>query len=466
MPNNNISFLRKIILPSLVLLIALALSTLLFYYPRGQEPAALSGAGDNLSGFAWSSNLGWISFNSSDCDEGNTGSLHRPPAACPSSGIAHDYGVKIDKETGNFSGYAWSSNMGWISFDRAQTGNPPGDPFNGGSGPIAHTELSGEYAGQISGWAKVLSMGEEGWIKLRSHDSDAGSIDYGVEFDPLNGELKGWAWNGNSGGITDTYGVGWISFNSSNQGAGDGVAYHVQSDLYMKVPVIESVEQAPDPDQCHQLVVDWDPYEGFGQSGFKVYMDSSYSDPIASPGPNTYLANISGLNPGVIYKFEVTAYNSTSETVYSLPKTGTTASVCQPAAPLLDQEVSTHGICPDQVQVVWEKAGVENADKFNIYRYKTDTETCPDRNDPGYLLIASGGCANVGSSACVGTNCQCTDDETKERQDLYCYLVQGIDTTEEPDYEGPKSEPVGPVQPCPPLPTWREVKVKKNNPNN
>jgi hypothetical protein len=46
----------------------------------------------NLSGYAWSTNAGWIKFD-------------------PTHG-----GVTIDSATGRFDGYAWGENVGWIHF--------------------------------------------------------------------------------------------------------------------------------------------------------------------------------------------------------------------------------------------------------------------------------------------------------------------------------------------------------------
>jgi len=59
---------------------------------------------DNVWGWAWSENIGWISFN----------------------GV--NYGVNIDPASGDFSGYAWSENIGWIKFDPA--GPYPNPPIN------------------------------------------------------------------------------------------------------------------------------------------------------------------------------------------------------------------------------------------------------------------------------------------------------------------------------------------------
>ncbi len=59
----------------------------------------------NLSGYAWSESMGWISF----C--GNTGGTN----GCATSTIA--YGVTINTNTGVFTGQAWSEVAGYISFN-------------------------------------------------------------------------------------------------------------------------------------------------------------------------------------------------------------------------------------------------------------------------------------------------------------------------------------------------------------
>ena len=148
-----------------------------------------AGIDDNSSGYAWSENIGWISFNST-------------------SGGGSDYGVQIDPSTGDLSGYAWSENIGWISFNRVDTGNPPAAPFDGGSGPIASYNSS---TGELTGWMRALSYGDgwDGWIRFENASIDA------------SGDWHGWAW----GDMV----VGWISFNGSDPGAGGN--YKVNSSI-------------------------------------------------------------------------------------------------------------------------------------------------------------------------------------------------------------------------------------------
>ncbi|MFA5386692.1 MAG: prepilin-type N-terminal cleavage/methylation domain-containing protein [Candidatus Paceibacterota bacterium] len=64
-----------------------------------------AGTGD-LSGWAWNDVIGWIRFN---CDE----SAHGGDNTC----VTSDYKVTISPTTGIFSGWAWNDIVGWISFN-------------------------------------------------------------------------------------------------------------------------------------------------------------------------------------------------------------------------------------------------------------------------------------------------------------------------------------------------------------
>ena len=170
--------------------------------PQTYSVAYDSGSGD-LSGQAWSSNVGWIKFAGTAVD-------------------STSYGVNING-SGEFSGTAWSENIGWISFDRPQTGNPPEAPLNGGSGPIASYD---SVSGEITGWARACGGtdgpadctsqtnhpdGWDGWIKLSSLPN------YGVSIGETN-TLDGFAWGAEV--------VGWVSFGGEACAGGSyGVTY-------------------------------------------------------------------------------------------------------------------------------------------------------------------------------------------------------------------------------------------------
>jgi hypothetical protein len=118
-----------------------------------------------LNGFAWSENIGWMSFQG--------------PA----------YQVTIDEETGAYGGYAWSENIGWIKFmgDRARV--------------CAATEggdCSNVISSNVSGW--------DGAIKLSGP-----TYDTRIEGTPETGcRLNGWAWGSDV--------VGWVHMKGSGYG--------------------------------------------------------------------------------------------------------------------------------------------------------------------------------------------------------------------------------------------------------
>ena len=128
----------------------------------------------NVDGWAWSENIGWISF-------GNCSSI---------------YGVNIEDD-GTMSGYAWSENIGWISFNSTELSGCP----SGVCKAIVNLDT-----GEVSGWARACAGtvngdctgatrtdGWDGWIKLD-----------GVSVNKTTGDFSGWAWGGDV--------VGWIHF--------------------------------------------------------------------------------------------------------------------------------------------------------------------------------------------------------------------------------------------------------------
>ncbi len=217
-----------------------------YYSPNGDcEPIPFGGeeslsffVATNVSGWAWSENIGWISFNCIDTD--SCGDVF--------------YGVDVDLSTSAFSGYAWSENIGWISFNRKacsdtgevcevdadctapatcedSAGNPPADPFQAGTGLIAKLDFSNN---EVSGWARALTPkgepnagGWDGWIKLKG---SYGAGDYGVILNPsaIPAEFEGWAWGGNPADPLNKGVIGWTSFNNKNcdpdeDGFSDGI---------------------------------------------------------------------------------------------------------------------------------------------------------------------------------------------------------------------------------------------------
>lgn len=185
----------------------------------------------NMRGWAWSQNVGWISFNSQNCDtnwnrimdagDDNTD----PPASvdCPprDGRSMPNYGAHMDLSTYHLSGYAWSEMAGWITFDRTAAGTPPGpipttsncnidsDPSDG----LCMAVLN-NASNKIEGWARAIScrtgtnpvmscdpLNDWGWIKMSNPPSNT----YAVERDGSS-NFRGFAWGERV--------FGWVSFSS------------------------------------------------------------------------------------------------------------------------------------------------------------------------------------------------------------------------------------------------------------
>jgi len=125
-----------------------------------------------LKGYGWSSNIGWISFSSTN----------ESPATI-------SYGVNV-ASNGDLSGFAWSDNIGWVSFNN--TGGCPIEP------------CQPKFIGtNLTGWAKALSAdnkGWDGWISLSTKTDE--QIVYGPNLSGYT--LSGYAWGSDV--------VGWIDF--------------------------------------------------------------------------------------------------------------------------------------------------------------------------------------------------------------------------------------------------------------
>lgn len=193
-------------------------------------------------------NAGWISMNSANCDKNGDGKSD-VIAGCPAVGtVMGNYGVNIPLSTCSgdecyLSGYAWSSNLGWIDFapqtnctteipnagqyQAASCTQPSNMTFLGvkmmvGSADNSNAALMG-FA-RIVGIAKETANGAgnsggwQGWIKLNGDgtqwnnssakcegaitNKNTNQCDYGVLINTDN-TLAGKAWSDE---------LGWISF--------------------------------------------------------------------------------------------------------------------------------------------------------------------------------------------------------------------------------------------------------------
>ncbi|MDD3607655.1 MAG: hypothetical protein PHQ20_02570 [Candidatus Moranbacteria bacterium] len=158
-----------------------------------------AGTEHNLVGWLWggsedansgtTTGVGWVSINNID----QTGN--------PVNGSVN-YGVNIPQVDGNLSGYAWSENLGWISFNEADLAGCP-------DGAACTARRIGN---NLAGWARVLS------IKEAYSSGNSGGWQGFIDLSniSINGDaLSGYGWNGETAGVGSNYanGLGWIDFN-------------------------------------------------------------------------------------------------------------------------------------------------------------------------------------------------------------------------------------------------------------
>lgn len=157
----------------------------------------------DIAGFAWSSNIGWISLN------------------CANTGGSVDYGADINFAAGSptapMTGYGWSPNAGWVNFQPA--GPYPAAPNYTSLFTRNLGESPTTTAGKITGWAKIESLGSNGWLKMGP--IEIGATDYGVQVG-TDRAFTGWSWNGGDDlgfGSGPDRGIGWVSWLGNGYGA-------------------------------------------------------------------------------------------------------------------------------------------------------------------------------------------------------------------------------------------------------
>ncbi len=158
----------------------------------GFSAPAQAGTNDNVSGWGWSSTIGWISLNSSD---------DHNPNAVGVQADAVDYGVRVDTTQnpatqGAMSGYAWSPNIGWISFNVSDTASIC---------PTSAAARINMTTGVMSGWARATAgTNASGWNGCISLSGSNPS--YGPTMNTTTGALSGFAWGSTV--------VGWVQINA------------------------------------------------------------------------------------------------------------------------------------------------------------------------------------------------------------------------------------------------------------
>jgi hypothetical protein len=175
------------------LLAGLLLASALVFLPAVKDGvmAETTVTGIELRGWSWSSNTGWISFNSKD--------LASPPTT---------YAVTMSSTTKELSGYAWSSNLGWIKFDPSLSGHSGNDTPYG-------AKLVGT---NLKGWARACSVFVSGCASTLKSDLERGGWDGWIKM--INIELKENASGGKyfSGYAWGDLNLGWVNLGGNQDG--------------------------------------------------------------------------------------------------------------------------------------------------------------------------------------------------------------------------------------------------------
>ncbi len=433
----------------------------------------------SLTGWAWSPNIGWISF---DC--ANT-------CSCQSA----NYGVNVGVggASGLLSGYAWSSNVGWLSF--SESGPPPDNyAFNSHCDPGVTCDSANNCTACFShtdnklyGWAKALSLGDNGWIRL-DDDNASDANNYGVSLADDGEQLQGWAWGGDP--VSDA-GIGWLSFNCSNYRSCDGGAnngqicagaadcpggacvdtcsisnYKVTTKISQETLIASANLNLSAP--CRRIDLTWNDVDG--ETAYQVYRGAASGfTPAAPPVSGDLASNVTnytdgGLSPGTTYYYIVRAVGGIGY-VDSNEVSATTDPICQ-VEPRTDID-SVVGQCPNRVRVRWQTpASSCTISAYQVARCQclsnTDCSNCSvtdlTGDDPdgagAFAVITTGDCASSTSAECVDK----IDDSLREETFKYSVRAYCSDIGEY-GYWSSAFDDDG-VIPCPHRPSWIEHKAE------
>lgn len=395
---------RRLIIFSLVL-------TLLWPTVSAMIPKAQASSEHNLFGWAWNPVIGWISFN--NCVYGED---------CPDIGIG--YGVKLEPSGGYpLSGYVWNSNVGWILFE---------DSYPVGAEPQHGARLD-PVTRKFSGWAKILALGDDGWIKLAKDSYDRGP-DYWSQLNN-DGKLAGWAWNNT---------IGWISLNSSD--VTSSVTYYVTG----RVPLApQDLAVTPDDtDGCSKLYITWTASD-YATGGYLVHRSTSSS---FTPSTTNFLTPITtvnnkyddGLALNTDYYYHVGANNFFGTTYTTVSAHGKTRPICG------INTITGQGDClngnPSVIKLNWQVPTVASGIEIDHYQVKRcqvdDTGNNCLQDSPFFEdVVSTSDCYQVDPDSadeppsptpptnhCVGIDCHCWEEFTGEEvAKQYVYKIIAVD---------------------------------------
>jgi hypothetical protein len=284
--------------------VSLIFAAIFFYnslvtLPDNKAYAQSSGS-QTLAGYAWSSNIGWVSF---------AGPVTGQPCGNPDC----RYGVTVDS-SGNLSGHAWSSNVGWLKF-----GGLSGFPSSGSNAQFVNGNLIGWArfcAGTTPGDCSSMTSrtdGWDGWVKLNGNATNGNP--YGVVKTNENGPVPGSKYLAGEAWGSDV--VGWIRMRGINYGV------YITNEL-PPPPQATNVTAVPGcvPPSTPAVVVEWlissDPSSiTVLRNGTPVPNGSNMAGSVRSFVDTSGSANTS-------YTYVIRTFNSAGSSVDSAPSNSVT----------------------------------------------------------------------------------------------------------------------------------------------
>lgn len=201
--------IKRIIVCSVLLLIVLILG--IFYRLGGVEASSIvplsgqatvlntgaiidfeAGSGSNatidnytrqMAGYGWSDDLGWVSFGGIDNPNGavtadETGKLSSSAQVLNAGVIEFDKsGASVTIADGDFSGYAWSEDLGWIDFSGVQAiGYNPDLTAPSNASSITLKKSSSGMSVDDGGWTNT--NGYFDWLPGEDNENGSGILGY------------------------------------------------------------------------------------------------------------------------------------------------------------------------------------------------------------------------------------------------------------------------------------------------
>ena len=251
-----------------------------------------------LSGWAWSSTIGWIDLSK----------------------------VNVDKGTGIFSGYGWSSNIGWVSFNTADVSGCPGGSCTPTVNPVDGkiTGFIRACAGTVSGDCQGVSRtdGWDGWIELSgaNHTSPDTTGAGGVSYDSAAKKIVGYAWGSEV--------VGWLNFVNVGAPLDGSVCANGASDYpdcTLSGPV--TVTAATGARCGGRIQLSWTTSPGATSYHVSRSLSSSsgFTD-IAATTSTSYVD--AGLNPAATYYYKIVATGPSGDTAPSAVQSAPSSAAC------------------------------------------------------------------------------------------------------------------------------------------